>query len=65
MSVMEREVIQDNDLGTVTKQLLGALTALKKGDSSVRLPLEWTGLPGKLSECFNDELPGIISSATD
>ncbi len=30
--------------------LLGALTALKQGDRSVRLPLEWTGLPGKLAE---------------
>ena len=33
--------------------LLSALTALKKGDASARLPLEWVGLPGKLSEAFN------------
>ncbi len=26
-----------------TKQLLKALTALKKGDFSVRLPLDWNG----------------------
>src|ERR1700693_2872637 len=34
--------------------LLGALTALKRGDSTVRLPHEWTGLPGKVAEAFND-----------
>src|SRR5262245_19147673 len=34
--------------------LLEALTSLKKGDSRVRLPLEWTGLQGKLAETFND-----------
>ncbi|HSQ04203.1 MAG TPA: hybrid sensor histidine kinase/response regulator, partial [Burkholderiales bacterium] len=36
------------------KTLLAALTALKKGDASVRLPLEWTGLSGKVAEAFND-----------
>src|SRR5207244_403541 len=36
-----------------TKLLLSALTALRQGDSSVRLPLEWTGLQGKLAETFN------------
>ena len=36
------------------KMLLAALTALKQGDSSVRLPVEWTGMQGKLAETFND-----------
>jgi len=36
------------------RQLLGALVALKQGDSSVRLPLDWAGLQGKLAEAFND-----------
>src|SRR6476659_7045909 len=36
------------------KQLLAALTALRQGDSSVRLPVEWTGLHGKLAETFNE-----------
>src|ERR1700734_1845363 len=36
------------------KQLLNALTALKKGDFSVRLPLEWNGLAGKIADAFND-----------
>ncbi len=34
--------------------LLLALTALKKGDFSVRLPIEWEGLDGKIAETFND-----------
>ncbi|MDB5351480.1 MAG: diguanylate cyclase [Planctomycetota bacterium] len=34
--------------------LLTALTALKKGDFSVRLPLDWTGVAGKVADTFND-----------
>src|SRR5579875_3607339 len=34
--------------------LLSALTALKKGDFTVRLPLHWTGLAGKVADTFND-----------
>ena len=34
--------------------LLAALTALKRGDASVRLPQHWTGLAGKLADVFND-----------
>jgi HAMP domain-containing protein len=37
-----------------TRTILAALTGLKQGDSSVRLPLEWTGLQGKLAETFNE-----------
>ena len=35
-------------------QLLVALTGLKKGDFSVRLPLDWTGVAGKTADTFND-----------
>src|SRR5258708_9217601 len=37
-----------------TRLLLAALSALRQGDSSVRLPLEWTGVQGKLAETFNE-----------
>ena len=50
MNVIERQTITDSEV----KVLLSALTALKKGDSAVRLPLEWTGVPGKLAEMFNE-----------
>ncbi|HEY1067017.1 MAG TPA: HAMP domain-containing protein, partial [Pirellulales bacterium] len=36
------------------KAMLSALTALKKGDFSVRLPVEWTGVSGKVADAFND-----------
>ena len=34
--------------------LLTALTALKKGDFTVRLPLDWTGVAGKVADTFNE-----------
>ena len=34
--------------------LLAALTGLLKGDASVRLPLHWTGVAGKVADAFND-----------
>ncbi|HJV82249.1 HAMP domain-containing protein, partial [Noviherbaspirillum sp.] len=36
------------------KLLLGVLTALKKGDFTVRLPSDWTGLAGKIADTLND-----------
>src|SRR5438552_15352975 len=37
-----------------TKSMLTRLTALKKGDFSVRLPTEWTGIDGKVADTFNE-----------
>jgi signal transduction histidine kinase/HAMP domain-containing protein/DNA-binding response OmpR family regulator len=34
--------------------LLVALKALKKGDFSVRLPMSWLGIAGKIADAFND-----------
>ena len=34
--------------------LLSALTALKQGKSGVRLPLDWTGVAGKVADAFNE-----------
>src|SRR5690606_20988100 len=34
--------------------LLEALTALKRGDATVRLPSHWEGLTGKVADVFND-----------
>jgi HAMP domain-containing protein/signal transduction histidine kinase/ActR/RegA family two-component response regulator len=36
------------------KRLLSALTAFKRGDFSVRLPNDWTGVAGKIADTFND-----------
>ena len=38
----------------VMRELLSALTALKRGKSGVRLPLEWTGVAGKVADAFNE-----------
>ena len=35
-------------------ELLAALTALKRGDFSVRLPVHWSGLAGKTADTFNE-----------
>lgn len=37
-----------------TKLLLQTLTAVKNGDFTARLPVEWTGLNGKIADVFND-----------
>src|SRR5262245_66571074 len=34
--------------------LLKTLTALKKGDFSVRLPSDWAGVNGKIADTLND-----------
>ena len=39
---------------TELRQLLGVLTAFKRGNFSVRLPEDWTGLVGKVADTFNE-----------
>ena len=34
--------------------LLSALRAVRKGDATVRLPVEWAGFAGKIAETFNE-----------
>src|ERR1043165_1768779 len=45
---------QSSDGPFDTRLLLTALVALKKGDFSVRLPLDWSGLGGKIADVFNE-----------
>jgi HAMP domain-containing protein len=40
--------------GTDSKAILTALVALKKGDFTARLPLDWIGVAGKVADTFND-----------
>src|SRR4051812_34581657 len=52
---MAPTTLQDNGTHTIdATALLTALMALKKGDFSVRLPVEWTGVAGKVADTFND-----------
>jgi HAMP domain-containing protein len=63
MPVLEDAIGHDVAESTVARATLAALTALKKGDFSVRLPLEWIGLSGKLADAFNEvvELNGRLA----
>jgi len=45
--------------------LLAALTLLRKGDASVRLPAHWTGLAGKVADVFNDVVELNASMAAE
>ena len=51
--------------GVVDRKLLGALRAVKRGDFSVRLPLEQTGPPGDLAEAFNDVIELLDASTRE
>ncbi len=43
-----------NGSATRDEQILTALVAFKRGDFTVRLPDEWTGISGKIADNFND-----------
>src|SRR3569832_2972031 len=51
-----------DDTGVVTEPvvewsaLLGALNAMRKGEASVRLPVHWTGIAGKVADAFNEDV---------
>src|SRR3954464_11813487 len=49
-------VLQQEQSLSVTElnALLAGLVALKKGRSGARLPLDWTGVAGKVADAFND-----------
>jgi HAMP domain-containing protein/signal transduction histidine kinase/DNA-binding response OmpR family regulator len=40
--------------GSPMTSLLVALTALNKGQTGVRLPVDWTGVEGKVADAFNE-----------
>ncbi|MFO0867086.1 MAG: HAMP domain-containing protein, partial [Gemmataceae bacterium] len=50
MSILHEALARDLE----PKALLNALAALKKGDFTIRLPMEWTGVAGKIADTFND-----------
>ena len=49
------------------KLLLSVLTAVKKGDFSARMPLDWTGIHGKIADTLNDiiDLEDKVSRGLD
>jgi len=50
-----KEVVSNGTAADIDASvLLRAMHALKKGDFSVRLPMEWTGVAGKVADAFNE-----------
>jgi CheY-like chemotaxis protein len=41
-----------------TKVLLSVLAQVKAGDFTARMPLEWTGVAGKVADGVNEVMPG-------
>src|ERR1700730_8924385 len=50
MQVVERSILPTDELTVI----LGALNALRRGDTEVRLPVEWTGISGRVADVFNE-----------
>ncbi|HWC46148.1 MAG TPA: HAMP domain-containing protein, partial [Casimicrobiaceae bacterium] len=50
MEVIDTRTRSSDEVTTI----LHALTALKRGDASVRLPAEWHGVLGRVADAFND-----------
>jgi len=50
MQVVDRPLTVKAEINVI----LGALTALKRGDATVRLPAEWHGVLGRIADVFND-----------
>ena len=45
--------------------MLSALTSLRRGDASVRLPVHWSGLAGRVAEMFNEVVECNASMADE
>ena len=43
--------------------LLSVLSDVRHGDFSARMPLEWTGVAGKIADSLNDEGAGAKAAA--
>jgi HAMP domain-containing protein/CheY-like chemotaxis protein/signal transduction histidine kinase len=54
--------ILSNDNSLDMRVLLAVLTAYRNGDFSVRMPADWTGLPGKVADMLNEVID--MSSTT-
>ncbi len=48
------DALNADDASAVMKELLDALQAMRRGDFSVRMPGDQTGLAGKIADTFND-----------
>jgi HAMP domain-containing protein len=56
---------EDKDGDAHLREVLRALTAMKKGDFSARLPVHWLGASGKLADAFNEVAELMEESTAD
>src|SRR5260370_42144370 len=54
VTVKPRRKVRPEPAANTTRALLNALATLKSGDFSVRLPLDWVGIAGKVADTFNE-----------
>ena len=54
MELLQAQRAVPQDHGAESSILLNALAALRNGDASVRLPVDWTGTAGRIADTFNE-----------
>src|SRR4051794_40653172 len=59
-----RHQVEDGNGAVDSGMILSGLVALKKGDFSIRLPVGWTGIAGKVADTFND-LAELMAHSTE
>jgi HAMP domain-containing protein/signal transduction histidine kinase/DNA-binding response OmpR family regulator len=64
MKVLEDNVVLAPEQRELSA-LLDALSALRRGDASARLPVHWPGLAGKVADVFNDVVEQNASMAAE
>jgi HAMP domain-containing protein/signal transduction histidine kinase/CheY-like chemotaxis protein len=62
---MSTETASSSSALADARSLLAALRSLKKGDFSVRLPLDQTGIAGEVAETFNDVVDLLQGATTE
>src|SRR6478672_8245051 len=63
MSIAEAPVTEQHEADLPA--ILAALTALRKGNFTVRLPTTWVGLSGKVSDTFNDVMDQLEGTTNE
>src|SRR5262249_39556744 len=65
MSSMATSFEASTDAIPDARLILGALRALRKGDFTMRLPMDQIGMAGAIAEAFNDIAQQIADSANE
>ena len=63
MAVNMASTVAENRMNS--RKLLQVLTAVKRGDFSVRLPDDWTGIDGKIADTMNEIIELMAESTAE